>query len=363
LFKLNNISLVQFRNYAQSSFSFGQNVVGFCGSNGSGKTNLLDAIYYLCFTKSYFGKTDAQNVSHGKMGFRLEGHFAKQQQVFKTVGVLRENNKKEFGVDDENYSRFARHIGKFPCVMIAPDDIAIITDASEERRKFIDYTISQLDSDYLQTLIDYNKILQQRNSLLKQLAESGKMDEHLMEVLSGQLVQTGNMIFTKRKHFLEEFIPMAVSLYHYIAGHAEKLDITYQSHLLSAPFATLLTETKTRDRLLARTTRGIHRDDLTFGLNGEVFKTVASQGQRKSLLFALKLAEFEVLLKHKGFAPILLLDDIFEKLDAERMEHLLFKVCVENKGQVFITDTHCNRLKEALEKIGVQYQLYELNRE
>lgn len=362
MLKLDNISLVQFRNYPLNTFSFTSNVIGFCGSNGSGKTNLLDAIYYLCFTKSYFGKTDAQNVSYGKSGFRIEGHFAKQQQMYKAVGVLRENNKKEFGVDDENYSRFARHIGRFPCVMIAPDDVAIITDASEERRKFIDYTISQLDSDYLQTLIDYNKILQQRNSLLKQLAESGKIDEPLMDIISGQLVQKGNVIFTKRKAFLEAFIPMAVSLYHYISGHTEKLNINYQSHLLSASFEKLLNENKSKDRLLLRTSVGIHRDDLTFELNGEIFKTMASQGQRKSLLFALKLAEFEVLLKHNGFAPILLLDDVFEKLDAERMQHLLFKVCVENRGQVFITDTHCDRLKEALEKIGVQYQLCELNR-
>lgn len=363
MFRLHDISLVQFRNYQQKAFSFKENIVGFCGSNGSGKTNLLDAIYYLCFTKSYFGKPDAQNVTHGKNGFRLEGHFLKQTQAYKTVCILRENNKKEFSVDDEMYTRFAKHIGKFPCVMIAPDDIAIITDASEERRKFLDYTISQVDSDYLQTLIDYNKILQQRNSLLKQFAESGKMDEPLIDIISTQLVQSGNIIFKKRNQFLENFIPMVVSLYHYISGNSEKLKITYQSHLLSASFATLLAESKARDRLLTRTTRGIHRDDLEFELDGTVFKTVASQGQRKSLLFALKLAEFEILLRHNGFPPILLLDDVFEKLDAERMQHLLYKVCAENKGQVFITDTHEDRLKEALDKAAVSYQLFELARQ
>ena len=360
MFKLENISLAQFRNYGQTTFTFSQNVTGFCGKNGSGKTNLLDAIYYMCFTKSYFGKTDIQNTQQGKLGFRLNGQVSVEGKSHNIICVLRENGKKEFGVDNENYTRFATHIGKFPCVMIAPDDVAIITQASEERRKFIDYTISQLDAAYLQTLIDYNKLLQQRNSLLKQLAESGNIDESLMEVISAQLVVAGNFIYRSRKTFLEAFIPVVLNLYHSIAEHKEKLTITYKSHLESAGFKEILTKNRTKDIVLQRTSQGVHRDDLELGLESYPFKTIASQGQRKSLLFALKLAEFEVLLKHKGFPPLLLLDDVFEKLDETRMKNLLVKVCVENKGQVFITDTHCSRLKEALEQLHVSYEIKSL---
>ena len=360
MFKLENISLTQFRNYGQAAFTFPQNVTGFCGKNGSGKTNLLDAIYYMCFTKSYFGKADLQNAQQGKQGFRLDGQITLKDNSHHITCVLRETGKKEFGVNNENYTRFAAHIGKFPCVMIAPDDVGIITGISEERRKFIDYTISQLDAAYLQTLIDYNKILQQRNSLLKQFADSGNMDENLMEVISAQLAVAGNFIYSRRSQFLQGFIPIVLTLYQSIAESEEKLTITYQSHLKSTDFKNILLKNKAKDIALQRTTQGIHRDDLELELENYPFKTTASQGQRKCLLFALKLAEFEVLLQHKGFPPLLLLDDIFEKLDENRMKNLLFKVCVENKGQVFITDTHCNRLKEALEQLQVPHEIIAL---
>lgn len=357
---MDNISLVQFRNYEKAEFSFSGNVTGFCGKNGSGKTNLLDAIYYMCFTKSYFGKTDAQNTQQHKLGFRLDAKIRLQGKSHYISCILRENGRKEFSVDHETYSKFAAHIGKFPCVMVAPDDVAIITSASEERRKFMDYTISQLDAMYLQTLIDYNKLLQHRNSLLKQFSESGVMDESLMEIISTQLIAAGDFIYTRRKLFLETFIPAIIALYDSISSHKEKLTITYKSHLESNDFRNLLQKSKSRDLALQRTTHGVHRDDLEFYLKEYPFKTTASQGQRKSLLFALKLAEFEVLLQHNGFPPLLLLDDVFEKLDESRMKNLLLKVCIENKGQVFITDTHCGRLKEAMDEIHVPHQIIDL---
>lgn len=360
MLRINHISLVQFRNYGQSAFNFPNKVTGFCGSNGSGKTNLLDAIYYLCFTKSYFGKTDAQNMQFGKQGFRLRGGFTVNGQDYDTTCVVRENGKKEFGVNNEIYGRMAQHIGKFPCVMIAPDDVNIIMDGSEERRKFIDYTLSQLDAAYLQVLIDYNKILQQRNSLLKQAAESGRLDEPLLDIYSDQLVTAGKQIFAKRTRFLENFIPIANALYEDIAGTSEKLSIKYTSSLQSDSFENILKQNRHRDLALQRTSQGVHRDDLEFGLNGEVFKSTASQGQRKSLLFSLKLAEFEVLLKAKQFAPILLLDDVFEKLDEQRMRNLLARVCVANKGQVFISDTHPQRLQAALQELDVDHTVIEL---
>lgn len=358
--RLNEISLVQFRNYTQSSFQFKKTVTGISGSNGSGKTNLIDAVYYLCFTKSYFGKSDAQNSQNGKTGFRLEGQFLSNQRSSTVTAIMRETGKKEFAADGIPYSKMAAHIGRYPCVMIAPDDTSIIMGASEERRRFIDYTISQLDADYLQVLMDYNKILQQRNSLLKQAAETGVMDEGLMEILTDQLVGRGNVIYAKRKQFAEEFIPIAIDLYNNIAGNKEKLEIRYTSPLQSASFKEILIQNKSKDLLLQRTTRGVHRDDLEFGLDQEVFKLMASQGQRKSLLFALKLAEFDILLKQKGYPPLLLLDDVFEKLDEDRMRNLLSRVCVQNKGQVFITDTHTNRLKNALEFLHVDYEIVQL---
>jgi DNA replication and repair protein RecF len=357
---LKNISLFQFRNYHSGSFSFDKNIIGFCGKNGSGKTNLLDAIYYLCFTKSYFNKTDAQNTAHGKIGFRIEGNFKNVEIPHKVVCVVRENGKKEFSADEEMYTKFATHIGKFPCVMIAPDDIAIITEASDERRKFIDYTISQLDAGYLQTLIDYNKLLQQRNALLKQAAEQGKTDETLFQIISTQLIKNGNLIFKRRQEFCKDFIPVVINLYNEISKSNEKLLINYTSNLQTDSFENLLKQNRLKDLALQRTTKGIHRDDLEFKIDDGVFKSLASQGQRKSLLFALKLAEYETILQHKGFAPLMLLDDIFEKLDEDRMHNLLSRVCIKNSGQIFITDTHCNRLNEALKKLDVQYQLIHL---
>jgi DNA replication and repair protein RecF len=360
LLQLQNISLVQFKNSLNSSFVFEERIVGFCGKNGVGKTNLLDAIYYLCFTKSYFSKTDIQNVRFASKGFRIEGNFVRNDKSEKVICVLRENGKKECSVNDEAYLKFSAHIGRLPCVMVAPDDVEIITSGSEERRKFLDYTLSQLDPAYLQSLMDYNRILQQRNYLLRSFADSPRRDESLLDVLTGQLLDPGNKVHESRKELLEFFLPIVQEIYETIAGSGERLEISYQSQLLSNSFENLMRKSRDKDILLQRTQVGIHRDDLQFTLNGENFKSIASQGQRKSLLFALKLAEFQILLRHNGFAPILLLDDVFEKLDDFRMRNLLHRVCVENKGQIFITDTHCERLKETLELLQVKHQIIEL---
>ena len=274
--------------------------------------------------------------------------------------ILRETGKKEFSVNDELYDKFSKHIGRYPCVIIAPDDIQIITDGSEERRKFMDTLLSQIDTDYLQNLIVYSKVLQQRNSLLKSFAETGTKNSALLDVLDDQLVKPGEIIFTKRKEFLVSFLPVAKQLYNTIAKQYENVNLFYESELLAVSFAELIKLNRNKDCMLQRTTSGIHRDDLEFRLGEESFKNIASQGQRKSLLFALKLAEMDTLKKEKGFAPLLLLDDVFEKLDEERIGNLLEKVCIENDGQVFITDTNKERLEEHLQKIGTAYRLIEL---
>ena len=316
-----------------------------------GKTNLLDAIHYLCFTKSYFTR-DNLNVQNGKSGFRIEGELKDE----KAVCILRETGKKEFLVNEVAYEKFSEHIGRYPCVIIAPDDIQIITGGSEERRRFLDALLSQLDAEYLKQLISYNKILLQRNSLLKSLAESRAKDLSLLDVLDDQLARPGEYIFEKRKAFLLPFLPEVKKQYFEIAKKEEDATLTYQSELLQCSFAALLKLRRQKDMVAQRTTGGIHRDELLFTLDNQPFRMIASQGQRKSLLFALKLAEMYVLKENKGFPPILLLDDVFEKLDEERIVNLLHRVCIQNEGQVFITDTNNDRLTQHLEHLNIQFQ-------
>lgn len=355
MLSLRSISLIQFKNYTNRSFETGSRIIAICGSNGAGKTTLLDAVHYLCFTKSYFTRSDANAVQQGKAGFRIEGHLLSRGNPEKAVCILRETGKKEFSVNDEVYEKFSQHIGRYPCVVIAPDDAVLITGGSEERRKFLDALLSQIDPGYLQHLISYTKLLQQRNALLKSFAESGNRNFSLLDVLDEQLTRSGNVIFNTRKEFVVGFLPSVKHLYEDIARQHEDVTLLYESELLESSFESLLLATRQRDCLAQRTTSGIHRDDIRVSLGSQLFRNIASQGQRKSLLFALKLAEMEVLKKEKGFAPLLLLDDVFEKLDESRIANLLHKVCVENEGQVFITDTNQERLAGQLDQLGVEY--------
>lgn len=358
---LRSISLFQFKNYGSRSFSFGERIVGICGKNGLGKTNLLDAIHYLCFTRSYFSRLDSANVLQGKDGFRLEGQFELQDKPEKAVCVLRETGKKELSINGQAYDKFSKHIGRYPCVIIAPDDAELITGDSRERRGFIDSLLSQLDSNYLQQLIVYKKVLEQRNSLLRSFAETGSKDLALLDVFDEQLVVAGNFIFDKRKEFLVGFLPQVKHLYQEIAKQPEDVNLFYESELLEADFVALLKANRNRDIYAQRTTSGVHRDDLEVNMGRMPFKNIASQGQRKSLLFALKLAELEVLRREKHFPPILLLDDVFEKLDEDRINNLLNKVCIENEGQVFITDTNEERLINQFKLLAVPFELISLN--
>jgi DNA replication and repair protein RecF len=377
MFFVSKISLTQFKNYQLTSFDFTQRVTGICGLNGKGKTNLLDAAYYCCFTKSYFTKVDGLNMQFGSDGFRIEASTKSlppppppaggetelsedRKKRDEIVCIFRNGGKKEVMFNGVPYTKLSAHIGKFPAVMIAPDDISLITDGSEERRRFMDTVLSQMDASYLQQLMIYNKVLQQRNSLLKSFAEHGKTDWQLLEVLDEQLITPGNFIFAKRKAFTQALIPLVQQFYSRIADNDELITLQYDSRLLDSSFYDLLNNYRQKDFAAQRSNAGIHKDDIVFQLNGQVFKTTASQGQRKSLLFALKLAEFELLKANKGFAPLLLLDDVFEKLDDNRMQQLLHWVCNENTGQVLITDTHKERLQEAFEKLNTAYQIIEL---
>jgi DNA replication and repair protein RecF len=360
MLRLTKISLTHFKNYDFSPFEFTKNVIGICGLNGIGKTNLLDAIYYCCFTKSYFTATDTLNVNFEKEGFRLEANFDNNNEPQKIICINRGAGKKEFSVNDVPYDKLAKHIGTLPAVIIAPDDVEIIVGGSEGRRRYLDTVICQLDNDYLQQLIIYNKVMLQRNSLLKRFAEQGNMDKPLLEILDAQLTTPGKIIFEKRTFFTQKLIPLIETFYHRIADNNEEIKFNYSSHLQNETFENLLTRTHERDRMLQRTSAGIHKDDIQFELNRQPFKTIASQGQRKSLLFALKLAQYQLLKDYKSFSPILLLDDVFEKLDEKRMHRLLHWVCKENEGQVFITDTHKRRLLDIFEQLKIDGQIIEL---
>jgi DNA replication and repair protein RecF len=357
---LHSISVFQFKNYFHQEFRFTERIIGICGRNGVGKTNLLDAIHYLCFTKSYFSRQDQQNILKGHDGFRIEGHFNLNDKAEKAVCILRETGKKEFSVNDELYTKFSRHIGRYPCVIIAPDDVQLIIGGSEERRKFIDTLLSQLDHDYLQALINYSKILQQRNSFLRSFNDGFGKDLSVLDILDEQLFREGTVIFEKRRDFLFRFLPIVKQLYNDISQRYENMTLFYETEMHQTSLDDLLKHNRQKDLMLQRSSGGVHRDDLSFTLGDQNFKSIASQGQRKSLLFALKLAEMEILREEKHFSPLLLLDDVFEKLDEERISNLLARVCADDETQIFITDTNCRRLQEQLEKIGQPVQLIEL---
>lgn len=360
MLKLQQISLTQFKNYDSRSFLFNERIIGICGPNGAGKTNLLDAIHYICFTRSYFNRNDSVHVMHGRAGFRVEGDFMLNEKPEKAVCILRETGRKEFRVNETIYKRFSEHIGRYPCVVIAPDDAVLVTGGSEERRNFMDALFSQLDSAYLQHLITYQKVLQQRNALLKSFAETGLSNEELLNVLDEQLAEPGDYIFRKRISFLEKLLPLVKEHCLSISGKPENVHLHFESELLSSGMTELLKASRQKDLHTLRTCSGIHKDELEITLNGQPFRQTASQGQRKSLLFALKLAELDMLESEKGFAPLLLLDDVFEKLDEDRIQKLLHRVCKENTGQVFITDTHVSRLKDHLQKAGTAFQVITL---
>ncbi|MCB0741405.1 MAG: DNA replication and repair protein RecF [Chitinophagaceae bacterium] len=361
------ISLVHFKNYQQRSFTFEAPIIGIHGNNGVGKTNLLDAIYYLCITKSYFTRIETNNVLHGQSGFRLSGDIKRWDKEENAICIVRENGKKEFLLDEEPYEKFSQHIGRYPCVVIAPDDAVLITGDSKMRRTLLDAILCQVDKKYLQNLIAYKRIITQRNALLKSFFETGKKDFTLLTVLDEQLSQYGTDLFESRRTFLQTYLPLVFDFYKIIAAtkngssQTEDIAFTYVSSLLDMDFANILKMNRQKDYLAQRTTDGIHRDDIQIELNGQPFKAIASQGQRKSLLFALKLAEFEKLKEAQKLAPILLLDDVFEKLDETRIGNLLQLVCKNNEGQVFITDTNKERLMQHIEPLKVPYQMIALS--
>lgn len=345
--EVKQLSLIHFKNYKKKQLTFSKRIVCIYGQNGSGKTSILDAIHFLCFTKSYFHHADAVCVTKGEQGMRIYG-VVKDSKEYEVACILRENGKKEFTIEGDAYTQFSKHIGKFPCVFITPDDTELITEGSEARRKFLDAMISQTNAQYLEQLIQYSKCLQQRNALLKQWSAGPEKDFSLLSVYSKKLHELGTFIFETRKNYCEEFIEHVKRIYIFLCDDAEEINMTYSSQLASDSLLDLLDRFVDKDIFMQRTNFGTHKDDLLFTLNGMPLKQAASQGQRKSFLFSLKLAQFELIKKLTGKHPILLLDDIFEKLDEARSGKLIAYL-LEKQSQVFITDTHEERLRNAFE--------------
>ena len=348
------------KNYAETSLSFSEGVNVFTGNNGAGKTNLLDAIHYLALCKSYFNPIDSQQIKQGTEFFIITGNFSKDDRTENVACSVKRNQKKQFKRNKKDYQRLADHIGLFPLVMVSPYDISIIIEGSEERRKFIDNVISQTDNQYLDQLIGYNKVLQNRNALLKQIADTGRYDPGLLEVLDEQLIAFGRQIFEKRKAFMEIFTEIFNRHYKFLSDDAETVELIYESPLLYDAFAAALKKSLERDRMLERTSTGIHKDDLLFIINGMPIKKFGSQGQQKSFLIALKLAQYSFLYRQKKYKPILLLDDIYDKLDDLRIAKLMRMISNQDFGQVFITDTSEQRVNSIFSAMNMNINLFKV---
>jgi DNA replication and repair protein RecF len=328
------------------------------GKNGMGKTNLLDAIYYLAVGKNYAGLPDTYLAEHDTDFFRLEGRFLIQGKKEKVVAKVIPRQKKVLERNDVPYDRISEHLGLIPIVYIAPDDTAIVKEGSEVRRKFLDNTLSQINRQYLQQLITYNRILKQRNALLKQFAEDQTFNAGLVRVYNDQMAEPAQYLFQERKAFIDRFNEILMKVVAKLSSENESVSCEYQSQLYEGAICDLLLEVEEKDRLLARTTVGIHKDDLRFRLEKLPLKRFASQGQLKTFVLALKLAQYELLKEEKKELPLLLLDDIFDKLDRSRVENLLEYIQQHDFGQVFITDTHPDRIVSILDDFELEYQKY-----
>ncbi|MCB0480372.1 MAG: DNA replication/repair protein RecF [Flavobacteriales bacterium] len=355
---LSHLSLVNFKNYDDLDLRFGPSLNCFVGNNGEGKTNVLDAIYYLAFCKSYFNPVDSQNIRNEEDFFVVQGGFQMENQALDIFCGIKKGQKKSFKRDKKVYEKLSEHIGLIPLVMISPSDISLILEGSDVRRKFVDSVISQFDKTYLDDLLNYQKALVQRNALLRSFAENRFFEKDSLEIWDQQLIQYGRPIFEGRKKFLEEFIPLFQSFFSEVSLGRDEVHLEYQSGLLENDFSELLSETLDKDRALKYTSSGIHKDDMIFQLSGKPLKKFGSQGQQKSFLVALKLAQFAFIREKKQTMPLLLLDDIFDKLDEDRVAQIIHIVGSPDFGQIFITDTSQARMEEILRRIGKEFNLY-----
>lgn len=358
--QLKKLCLFNYKNFSEANFDFDDKINCFVGKNGIGKTNILDAIYHLAIGKSYFNPLAVQNIKHNEEFFVIDGQFEKQQRAEQIVCSLKKGSKKILKRNGKVYDKFSDHIGFIPLVIISPADNDLIIEGSETRRKFIDSVISQLDPNYLTQLIQYQKIISQRNALLKYFALNQVFETDTLYIYNEQLNVLGQNIFEKRKSFLEEFVPIFNKHHQNITNSEEMVQIKYESHLFDKNLKSLLEENINKDRMLHYTSVGIHKDDLMFEIDNFPIKKFGSQGQQKSFLIALKLAQFEFVKKQSGENPILLFDDIFDKLDEFRVQKIVSMVDNDDFGQIFISDTHLERTENIVKSTHQSYKVFNL---
>ncbi len=355
---LKKLSVLNFKNYEEAQLELSEKINCFLGNNGEGKTNLLDAIYYLSFCKSYFNPIDSQNIKHEEPFFVVEGYYQNNDKEEVIYCGLKRNQKKQFKRNKKNYEKLADHIGSIPLVIITPLDILLIIDGSDTRRKFVDGIISQYDRSYLTNLLAYNKALNHRNLLLKSFWLNRNFDQEALDVWDEQLVQYGDLIYESRKKFIEDFTPIFQKYYTQISKDQEKVELEYRSQLNDGSFNDLLKENIAKDRGNHYSNVGIHKDDLTFNLGGLQLKKFGSQGQQKTYLLALKLAQAELIQNISKEKVTVLLDDIYDKLDGQRMSQLMGIVGGGDFGQVFITDTNLERIPNLLAKENINFKSF-----
>jgi len=359
---LQKLSITNFKNYPEATLQFSDKINCFIGDNGAGKTNLLDAIHYLSFCKSYFNPIDTQNIRHHENFFSIHGTYLKNGDSPDTISCIQQTDqRKNFKINQKEYDRLADHIGLFPLVMVSPYDRDLINEGSEVRRKYLDGVISQFDRKYLDDLINYNKALAQRNALLKHFADSQSFNPVTLEIWDRKLVDYGHQIHDKRKAFLDNFVPVFQRYFEFISEGKENVNIRYDSQLFSRNLDELLAVSVERDRQARYTTQGIHKDDLDMIISGYPLKKFGSQGQQKSFLVAIKLAQFDYTRDIKGFKPVLLFDDIFDKLDDKRVHQIIRLVSENSFGQVFITDTQRSRIEKLFESVNIDHKIFEIS--
>ena len=357
---LKSITLTNYKSFSAKTVDFDPKINCFIGPNGIGKSNVLDAIYHLSFGKSYFNPISSQNIKHGEDFFAIKGSYKNESKEEVVIINFKKNDKKVIKRNNKKYEKFSDHIGFIPLVIISPSDRNLIAEGSDIRRKFIDSVISQSDKKYLENLINYNKILTQRNSLLKLIFKNKNFDKQTIQVYDSQLESIGEKIHMKRKMFLNDFIPVFKDKYKSISNNNEDVDIRYKTDLEFDKLSVLLQENLEKDMFLQYTSKGIHKDDLVFNINDYSIKKFGSQGQQKSLLIALKLAQFDFLKSQNKNNPILLLDDIFDKLDKNRVKQIINLVSADDFGQIFISDTDEERTIESIKEINNSNKIFKL---
>ena len=357
---LKQLTLTQYKNISSKTFNFSPKINCFIGDNGIGKSNIIDSIYHLAFGKSYFNPIAIQNIQHNKDFFVIEGRFEKKGKKEKIICSLKKGQKKIIKRNGKTYKKLSEHIGLIPSVIISPADSDLISDGSSARRKFMDGVIGQIDTAFLQDLLEYNKIISQRNALLKYFALNNTFDQETLDIYDHQLIKRSDPIYKKRLTFMKSFVP--VFNYHYknISEGKENISLEYVSQLHEKSHEELLKNSLPKDRILQHTTQGVHKDDINFLLEGQPIKKFGSQGQQKTFLVALKFAQFDFLKEQIGAPPILLLDDAFDKLDQKRVTQIVSLVDQDDFGQIFITDTHEQRTIDALGETKSNYQIFKI---